>query len=451
LCEVAVDLLYQGGEGSVTVKVLRDGSLISGARAHTNISQNGWVRLKLDPAVRITPDETLVLRLESDSFPLPLWKFAGDTYPRGTQLYIEQTQSGDFFFRTYTCEIMSGIVAVDEGQTATNSGMVNDANNDPVTLRASVGTVINNGDGTWSWSFTTSDGPPDSQTVTITADDGNGDTAQATFALTVNNVAPTIGAISAPLVPQPVNTAVSASASFNDPGAGDTHTATWDWGDGNTSAGTVSVGTVGSDSHTYTTPGVYTVKLTVSDDDGGAGESTYQYVVVYDPNGGFVTGGGWFNSPAGAYPTAPARTGKATFGFVAKYQKGATIPTGKTEFRFETGELEFQSTSYDWLVVAGANARFKGTGTVNSSGNYGFLLTATDGQINGGGGIDKLRIKIWDKSSGVIVYDNQMGNTDDALVGTALGGGSIVIHTGKNTRAEGDAMDTSVYLPLVRR
>jgi hypothetical protein len=56
------------------------------------------------------------------------------------------------------------------------------------------------------------------------------------------------------------------------------------------------------------------------------------------------------------------------------------------------------------------------------------MLTAIDGQVNGGGGTDKFRIKIWDKTTDAIVYDNQMGATDDAQPSTVLGGGSIVIH-----------------------
>ena len=43
------------------------------------------------------------------------------------------------------------------------------------------------------------------------------------------------------------------------------------------------------------------------------------------------------------------------------------------------------------------------------------MLTAIDGQVNGGGGVDKFRIKIWDKDDGErVVYDNQMGAADDA-------------------------------------
>jgi hypothetical protein len=118
----------------------------------------------------------------------------------------------------------------------------------------------------------------------------------------------------------------------------------------------------------------------------------------------------------------------ATFGFVSKYQKGSSVPTGNTEFQFHAGGLNFKSTSYEWLVVSGAKAQYKGVGTINGAGSYGFILTAVDGQSNGGGGIDKFRIKIWDRTTGAVVYDNQMGAADDATPSTAIASGSIVIH-----------------------
>jgi hypothetical protein len=110
---------------------------------------------------------------------------------------------------------------------------------------------------------------------------------------------------------------------------------------------------------------------------GGAATQTYEYIVIHDPEGGFVTGGGWIISPAGAYVADPSLTGKVNFGFVSK--KGADTPTGQTEFQFKAGDLNFHSSSYDWLVVAGQDrAKYKGTGTINGSGNYGFMLTAKD-------------------------------------------------------------------------
>jgi hypothetical protein len=118
---------------------------------------------------------------------------------------------------------------------------------------------------------------------------------------------------------------------------------------------------------------------------------------------------------------------RSNFGFFSRYLKGTSIPTGEPEFQFKAGNLNFHSSSYEWLVVSGARAQYKGNGTINGAGNFGFLLTAIDGQINGGGGTDKFRIKIWDTSS--IVYDNQMGKSDTGNDATELGGGSIVIQT----------------------
>src|SRR5207253_1314738 len=55
-------------------------------------------------------------------------------------------------------------------------------------------------------------------------------------------------------------------------------------------------------------------------------------VVIYDPAGGYVTGGGWIDSPAGALAANPSLTGKASFGFVSKYFKSARNPKGETQF-----------------------------------------------------------------------------------------------------------------------
>jgi hypothetical protein len=79
-------------------------------------------------------------------------------------------------------------------------------------------------------------------------------------------------------------------------------------------------------------------------------------------------------------------------------------------------------------VVSGAKAQYKGAGKVNGYGGYQFMLTVIDGQATGGGGVDKFRIKIWDKDNGdAIVYDNQFGSADGADPTTAIAGGSIVI------------------------
>jgi hypothetical protein len=143
-------------------------------------------------------------------------------------------------------------------------------------------------------------------------------------------------------------------------------------------------------------------------------------------NGAWVTGGGWINSPAGAVVADPSLTGKATFGFVSKYEHDSNVPTGQTEFQLRMANLNFHSRGYDWLIVSGARAQYKGSGTINGQGDYGFILTVLDSQNSGG--TDKVRMKIWDKVSGAVVYDNQMGASNQANPTTSLGGGNIMIH-----------------------
>ena len=137
--------------------------------------------------------------------------------------------------------------------------------------------------------------------------------------------------------------------------------------------------------------------------------------------------------PDGPLPEARARqvrwpgagnedvTGEATFGFVSKYKKGASVPTGNTQFQFKTGDLNFNSTSYDFLVVnqGGTNAMYQRTGTINGVGEYKFKIWATEGD----GGPDTFQIKIWGKtgSGDVVIYDNGLNQT--------LGGGQIQVHT----------------------
>jgi PKD repeat protein len=205
---------------------------------------------------------------------------------------------------------------------------------------------------------------------------------------------------------------VAVSATFTDAGATDIHTCAVDWGDGETTTGSVD-GLSCSATHTYAQAGVYTVGVTVTDDAGDSDTAT-TLVVVYDPDGGFVTGGGWFESPVGAYKPAPELAGRATFGFVSKYKKGASVPTGNTQFQFKAGDLDFKSTEYEWMVVTGGKAaNFKGSGTINGTGDYKFMIWTGDGTP------DTLQIKIW--SDNGVVYDNGARQP--------ISGGSIVVHT----------------------
>lgn len=324
----------------------------------------------------------------------------------------------------------------DEGSAVAISGTASDINGDTLTHTWSVAPVSGVDAGA---SCTIADPSALSTTVTctddgvreltLTTDDGFNPPVSDTASLTIGNLPPAIGSMTTTTDPAAVGTPVLMQATYSDPGSNDTHTASVDWGDGTTTTPPAAGGTV-SASHAYTTAGVYTVCLTVTDDDGASdAECSASYVVVYDPGAGFVTGGGWINAPAGSYPADPSASGPGRFGFVSKYAKGATTPSGNTEFQFQAGDLNFHSSSYDWLVVAGSKALYKGSGTVNGDAGYKFLVSAVDGAKSGGGGVDKFRIKIWEAGTGTVVFDNQIGAADDATATTAITKGSIVIHS----------------------
>jgi hypothetical protein len=143
---------------------------------------------------------------------------------------------------------------------------------------------------------------------------------------------------------------------------------------------------------------------------------------VYDAAAGKVTGGGWFQSPPGA-SSDPGFTGRANFGFNVQYKQGASVPTGQLEFH--VGRLSFHSSVFQSLVITGGAARLAGTGTVNGRSGYSFLLTFVDGSRTGGA--DRIRVRIWNSTSGTVIYDSGAGrDEDDGLV--ALLGGNTRIH-----------------------
>ncbi len=256
--------------------------------------------------------------------------------------------------------------------------------------------------------------PVGTTTVTWTITDVHGNTNTDTQDVTVTNNTPVITSVSSSDADGvfPINTLINLNIGYTD---NNVVSAKINWDDGN--AEETIYGSTFSIPHTYAAAGVYSVNVVLTDACGATASYLLEYLVTYDPSAGFVTGGGWISSPAGAYLADPTLTGKATFGFVSKYQKGATVPTGNTEFQFQVGNLNFKSTSYQWLVVSGQKAQYKGYGTVNGSGNYQFLITAIDGTT------DQFRIKI----NGI--YDNALNAAEDSDVATPISAGSIVVHT----------------------
>ena len=178
-------------------------------------------------------------------------------------------------------------VTVNEGSPAANTGTFSDLEgNATVTLSASAGTVTPDNDaGTWSWAYTPADGPADSQTVTITADDGFNTPVTTTFSLTVNNVAPSYDlGLPDPAFLTPGSGVFARTVGFADPGA-DVWSGTVNYGAGggsqalsvNQDARTFSLG------HTYTQGGRYTVSVVLQDDEGGSQADSMEVDVILPP------------------------------------------------------------------------------------------------------------------------------------------------------------------------
>ena len=262
--------------------------------------------------------------------------------------------------------------------------------------------------------------------IVLTVDDGRGGVDTARTTATISNVAPSLAAFSIPATPlglTPGGVTLPVSSSFTDPGMLDTHTASLDCGSGVTAQSEV-VGEMASSACSFSSPGIYSIRLTVRDKDGGSDTKLASGpIVVFDPAGGRLTGGGWVASPAGAFALAPAGAGKLTFSLNARYEPGSSVPTGKAELKLNVGKLEFRSTSLDWLVATEASAQLQGRGTVNGGGDYAFSVMAIEGEFNGA-----IRIRIWHRVSGTLLYDSRPGAPLDETGVVTLGGGSIQLH-----------------------
>ena len=119
--------------------------------------------------------------------------------------------------------------------------------------------------------------------------------------------------------------------------------------------------------------------------------------------------------------------GRANFRFVSKYLPGGTTPSGNTEFDLKSANFNFHATGMAWLVVTNTatKAYYAGTGTVNGTGGYNFLVSVIDGGHNT---TDRFRIRVSNAATGAIVYDNQYGGADSDSATQLISGGSVVIH-----------------------
>jgi PKD repeat protein len=204
-----------------------------------------------------------------------------------------------------------------------------------------------------------------------------------------------------------VDTPQTFVVTFTDLNGADSHTVGWDWGDGSTSTTTASGGS-SSATHTWATPGFYTVTVTVTDE-AGLSDSASLEVAVFDPDTGKVTGGGgWADG---------------SFEISVQNRPNLAAPRGSTELTVPGGTLV--ATSYDWLLVEANRATFQGEGTFNGTPGYGFLVSVIDG--GSPGRKDRIRVWIWDED-GDTVYDSQPGAPASAAPTAQPTSGNLVVH-----------------------
>ncbi len=188
-----------------------------------------------------------------------------------------------------------------EGSTNNLTGTASDPDNDPLTTTWSF-TPTGTDPGTICTSTGTTTLTP---TVTCNDDavvntqlavsDGINSPTLSNTTVTVNNVAPVLSPLTASAGPIAVAANANVSATFTDVGTNDTHTASVNWGDLTTSNGTITEA-AGSGSlsatHAYADAGLYTVTVTLADDNGGTAVRSTQILVnsppIVDAGGPYV-------------------------------------------------------------------------------------------------------------------------------------------------------------------
>jgi len=275
-------------------------------------------------------------------------------------------------------------------------------------------------------------------TITITINDGcNLPVSSSTQVIVAHNITgPQSGN------PFKIGSTVNFSGTFWDK-PGNRHTSKWLVDNSSVVTGTLTEPSGNQNgkvtgSYKFNNPGVYKLQMNVTDQTGVTSYANTNgdldaIVVIYDPNGGNTYGGGYYNSPAGALKSNPTAIGKASYGFAMNYFKNSTNPKGETQFEFTVGDFEFNALNFDYLVISNSMAQFKGTGKITGGqSGVGFTMTVVDGQFDGSG-VDKIRMKIYNKNTGTVIYDNQPGASDAALPIQAVGTNSVIVISGSNS------------------
>jgi parallel beta-helix repeat protein len=253
-------------------------------------------------------------------------------------------------------------------------------------------------------------------TVTLTVTDDDGGVGTDTLTVTANNVAPTVDAGEDQTADE--GDTVLFSGNFTDPGMNDTHTIDWDFGDGSpTVTGTLTP------THAYEDNGVYTVNLTVTDDDGGVGFDTLTVTV---------------NNVALTVNAGPDQTVDegANVSFSGSFTDPDTSDTHTIEWDFGDGSA--------------ATGNLTPTHAYEDNGVYTVNLTVTDD--DGGVGTDTLTVTVNNVAPTVDAGEDQTVNEGDTVLffGNFTDPGLNDMHTidwdfGDGSNATGNVTPTHVY------
>jgi len=280
---------------------------------------------------------------------------------------------------------------------------------------------------------TTFTAPTVATTLTCSATNGANLSSSASVVIKIDTAPPVTSNALATPDPVIINTDVTITATVTDAGGSNVASAEFNVDGGpfddlaavdgafGGSTENVSLTLPASATPLLQTPGVHNICIRGTDFAGNIGASQCVLFAVYDPSGGFATGGGGNNSPAGADLANPTGSGPATFAFNPKYlPNNPTVPSGDLEYHYNAGNIIFKSTGWDFLVVTNGNrAQAQGTGTINGSTVCKFSLDAWNSSFQPGN-VDAF---------GLTVFNCAGGSGNRYVLPTApITKGSIKIH-----------------------
>ena len=157
-------------------------------------------------------------------------------------------------------------------------------------------------------------------------------------------------------------------------------------------------------------------------------------IVIYDPNAGFVTGGGYITHTGSMTPAGTGRQGQLRIR--RQVQEGRLAPRRRDrvpvqglqhQLPLDVARLAHREEHHQWPERRRPEGVVPGFGTINGTGDYRFQVTLIDK-----GNTDYFRIKIWNATTGVPLrqHAGQVDGIDPSIVpaNTLISGGNLVIH-----------------------